>query len=97
MFGYLIEDIPGRNLEELFIECYTPGILEYLKSKIQSWSPEFEYEEKMYFYKSKLHRTEPVYVKLVSPKKIINDRSLFKIVIRKDRINSRQILLLVTL
>ena len=50
---------------------------------IENWKPEDEFQERLYFIKNKLHRTEPVYLKLVSPRKIINDRSLFKIVIKK--------------
>lgn len=77
------------------MDLYSPTVLDNLKVQIENWDPNVEPQEKLFFIKNKLHKTLPVLIKLLSPKKVINDRNLFKIVMKeKDDDSNTELVLL---
>lgn len=96
IFCYIIDDLYGKSINDLFIDCYNIKIniffqklctiLELIRSS--ELTPLNEKKEYVLYIKTKLFRTIPVYVKIHNPSFLIGDKYHFSLLIRPyDNIN----------
>ena len=90
IFGYLLEDICGKPIDDLFIDSYNGYVSSFLKDLIGSWTENNinenrEQEEYLFFGKTKYLRTLPIYIKVIDPSKSVNEKMHFKCLFRTEQ------------
>lgn len=89
IFGYLPDDlINGRPLDDLFADCYSSGVSNFIHDLTLNWGDDKSKQEYIFYIKTKQHRTSPAYIKILDPTKAIGDKMHLKLCIKPvDNVN----------
>ena len=81
LFGFTENELWGKHVDTLFLDLYAESISNYLKHSINEWDSEKSKKTDSFYGKTKSHHSTLINLQLIDPKKIINDKVHFLLLI----------------
>lgn len=98
IFGYLLSDIIGRNIDDFFIEAYSGGVSKHIRERYlknenainnnnNNDSSPFNSSEKLFYGKSHNAKINPIYLTVLTAT-AVNEKMQIKLIVRKQSLPS---------
>lgn len=84
LFGFTENELWGKHVDTLFLDLYAESISNYLKHSINEWDSEKSKKTDSFYGKTKSHHSTLINLQLIDPKKIINDKVHFLLLISTE-------------
>ena len=84
LFGFTENELWGKHVDTLFLDLYAESISNYLKHSINEWDSEKSKKTDSFYGKTKSHNSTLINLQLIDPKKIINDKVHFLLLISTE-------------
>jgi hypothetical protein len=84
LFGYTQNELWGKHLDSLFLDIYTGNISNYIRQLINEWEYDKSKKVDSFYGKTKSHHCVSLNVQLIDPKKVINDKIHFLLLVWSD-------------